>query len=61
MTGRVEKAQQGLADLTQSLGEESDQAEKGRKGNWEVVWGGITDSGNWWEVHRLAPAGTAEF
>lgn len=30
------------------------------KGNWEVVWG-ITDSGIGWEVHRLAPAGTAEF
>ena len=41
VTGGVEKAQQGLADLTQSLGEESDQAEKGRKGNWEVVWGGF--------------------
>lgn len=23
--------------------------------------GGIADSGIWWEVHRLAPAGTAEF
>lgn len=31
-----------------------------QKGNWEVVWG-IADSGTWWGVHRLAPAGTAEF
>lgn len=30
------------------------------RGNWEVVWG-TADSGIWWEVHRLAPAGTAEF
>lgn len=29
-------------------------------GNWEVVWG-LADSGTGWEVHRLAPAGTAEF
>lgn len=30
------------------------------KGNWEVVWG-MANSGTGWEVHRLAPAGTAEF
>lgn len=30
------------------------------KGNWKVVWG-TADSGTGWEVHRLAPAGTAEF